>query len=97
MFPGFESRTRQHISVGFVACCCPCFEEVFYGFVGFPLSKKTNSFKYQFDLEEWMKNHAMEIPLQIPNYMYLLFFFYIHDLRNSKQLMYKCKGDLKRR
>ena len=47
MWPGFES-CRRHMWVEFVVGSLPCSERFFSGF---PLSLKTNTFKFQFDLE----------------------------------------------
>ena len=51
MWPGFDSRTRRHMCVKFVVGSRPCSERFFSGFSGFPLSSKTNLFKFQFDPE----------------------------------------------
>ena len=37
--------------VEFVVGCLPCSERFFSGYSGFPLSLKTNTFKFRFDLE----------------------------------------------
>ena len=41
MCPGFDSRTRRHMSTEFV-CSLLCSERFFSGNSGFPLSSKTN-------------------------------------------------------
>ena len=51
MWPGFDSRTRRHMWVEFVVGSCPCSERFFSGYSGFTLSSKTNTSKFQFDLE----------------------------------------------
>ena len=51
MWPGFKSRRRRHMWVEFVVGSLPCSERFFSGYSGFPLSLKTNTFKFQFDLE----------------------------------------------
>ena len=51
MWPGFDSRTRRQMWVEFVVGSRPCSERFFSGYSGFPLSSKTNIFKFQFDLE----------------------------------------------
>ena len=51
MWPGFKSRRRSHMWVEFVVGSLPCAERFFSGYSGFPLSLKTNTFKFQFDLE----------------------------------------------
>ena len=51
IWPGFESWRRHHVWVEFVVGSLPCSERFFSGYFGFPLSLKTNTFKFQFDLE----------------------------------------------
>ena len=51
MCPGFDSRTRRHMWVEFVVGSLLCPERFFSGYSGFPLSSKTNTAKFQFDLE----------------------------------------------
>ena len=51
MWPGFKSLRRRHMWVEFVVGSLPCCERFFSGYSGFPLSLKTNTFKFQFDLE----------------------------------------------
>ena len=51
MWPGFISRRRRHIWVEFVVGSLPCSERFFSGYSGFPLSSKTNIFKFKFDQE----------------------------------------------
>ena len=50
MCPGFDSRTRRHMRVEFVAGSLLCPERFLSGYPGFPLSSKTNISKFQFDL-----------------------------------------------
>ena len=49
--PGFKSRRRSHMWVEFVFGSLLCPERFFSGYSGFPLSSKTNTSKFQFDLE----------------------------------------------
>ena len=49
MCPGFDSR--RHMWVEFVVGSLLCSERFFSGYSGFPLSSKTNTSKFQFDLE----------------------------------------------
>ena len=50
--PGSDSsRTRRHMWVEFVVGSRPCSEQFFSGYSGFPLFSKTNTYKFQFDLE----------------------------------------------
>ena len=51
MSPGFKSRRRLHMWVEFVVGSLLCSERFFSGYSGFPLSSKTNTSKFQFDLE----------------------------------------------
>ena len=51
MCPGFDSGTRRHMWVEFVVGSLPCSERFFSGYSGFPLSSKTNIFKFQLDVE----------------------------------------------
>ena len=51
MCPGFDSWTRRHMWVEFVIGSLLCSERFFSGYSGFPLSSKTNTTKFQFDLE----------------------------------------------
>ena len=49
--PGFDSRTRRHMWVEFVVGSRSCSERFFSGYSSFPLSSKTNTSKFQLDLE----------------------------------------------
>ena len=51
MWPGFKSQRRRHMWVEFVVGSLPYSKRFFSGYSGFPLSSKTNTFKFQFDLE----------------------------------------------
>ena len=51
MWPGFKSRRRHHTWVEFVVGSLPCSERFFSGYSSFPLSSKTDTSKFQFDLE----------------------------------------------
>ena len=51
VWSGFKSRRRSHMWVEFVVGSLPCSERFFSGYSGFPLSSKTNIFKFQFDQE----------------------------------------------
>ena len=52
IWAGFESWRPRHMWVEFVVGSLPCSERCFSGYFGFPLSLKTNTFKFQFDLEQ---------------------------------------------
>ena len=64
MWPGFDSRTRRHMWVEFVVGSLLCSERFFSGFSGFPLSSKTNIFKFQSDLG--MHRHVINEFLRTP-------------------------------
>ena len=51
MWPGFDSRTRRHMWVEFVAGSRLYSERVFSGYPGFTLCSKTNISKFQFDID----------------------------------------------
>ena len=51
MWPGFVSWRRRHMWVEFVVGFLPCTKRFFSGYFAFPFSFKTNTFKFQFDLE----------------------------------------------
>ena len=55
MWPGFDSWTQRYIWVEFVVGSRVCSEMFFSGYPGFPLSSKTNTSKFQFDLESVQK------------------------------------------
>ena len=49
MLCGLNTRTRCHMWVEFVVGFRPCSESFFSGYLGFPLSLKTNISKLQLD------------------------------------------------
>ena len=51
VWPGFKSRRRHHMWVEFVVGSLPCSERFFSGYSGFALFSKTDTSKFQFDLE----------------------------------------------
>ena len=51
IWPGFDSCTSLHMWVQFVVGSRPSSLRFFTWFSGFPLSSKTNIFKFQFNLE----------------------------------------------
>ena len=51
MWPMFDSRTWRHMWVEFVVGSHLCSERFFSGYSGFSLSSKTNTCKFQCDLE----------------------------------------------
>ena len=59
---GFNSRRRRHLWVEFVVGSLPCSKRFFSGYSGFPLSLKTNTSKFQFDLD--MQRHILSSSLK---------------------------------
>ena len=59
MWPRFKSRRRRHMWVEFVVGSLPCSERFFPGYSGFPLSLKTNIFKFHFDQESGRRRTTM--------------------------------------
>ena len=51
VWPGFKSQCQHHMWVEFVVGSLPCSERFSSGYSGFPFSLKTNTFKFQSDLE----------------------------------------------
>ena len=51
VWPRFKSQRRCHMWVEFVVGSLPCSKRFFSGYFGFPLSSKTNTSKFQFNLE----------------------------------------------
>ena len=51
MWPGFDFQTRRHMWVEFVVGSRLCSERFVSGYSGFPLSSKTDTSKFQFDLK----------------------------------------------
>ena len=51
MWPRFESWCRSHMWDEFVVGSLPCSASFFSGYPGFLLSLKTNTSKFQFELE----------------------------------------------
>ena len=73
MWPGFKSRRRRHMWVEFVVGSLPCSERFFSGYSGFPLSSKTNIFKFQFDQESGRRRTTMWMCYpQIVIYLFIL-------------------------
>ena len=73
MWPGLKSRRRRHMWVEFVAGSLLCSERFFSGYSGFPLSSKSNIFKFQFDQESGRRRTTLWICyLQIVIYLFYL-------------------------
>ena len=74
MWPGFNSRRRSHMWVEFVVGSLLCSERFFSGYSGFPLSSKTNIFKFQFEQESGKRRTTMRMCyLQIVIYLFIYF------------------------
>ena len=71
MWPGFKSRRRRHMWVEFVVGSLPCSERFFFGYSGFPLSSKTNIFKFQFDKVSGRRRTTLRI-----RYLQILFIYF---------------------
>ena len=56
MWPRFDSWTRRHMWVEFVACS----ERFFSGYSGFPLSSKTNISKFQLTLKSPERDESIK-------------------------------------
>ena len=69
----FNYRHRRHMWVKFVVGSFPCSKRFFSGYSGFPLSLKTNTFKFQFDQESGRWRTTMWMCyLQIVIYLFTL-------------------------
>ena len=73
MSPGLDSWSRRHMWVEFVVGSRPCSEGFLRVLRFFPLNKKTNIFKFQFDLETVERRATSWIPLKFP-FIYLFIF-----------------------
>ena len=81
MWPGFDSRPRFHMWAEFVVGARPCSEGFSPGTPVFlPPQKPTfpNSIWNQ-----WTKSHFVEVPLQIPMYLFYLFIYLCKLSRTS--------------
>ena len=71
MWPGFDSRTRRHMWV--VVGSRPCSKRFFSGYSGFPLSSKTNIFKFHFDLDYCQALYHKLLALEVVQALPVLF------------------------
>ena len=60
--------STPYVGVEFVVGSLPCFERFFSGYSGFPLSSKTNIFKFQFDQESGTSKSL---------YMFIYYYIYL--------------------
>ena len=73
MWPGFKSRSRRHMWVEFVVGSLSCSERFFSWYSDFPLSSKTNIFKFQFHQESGRRRTTTWMCyLQIVIYLFIL-------------------------
>ena len=73
MCPGFNFRTRRHMWVEFVASSRPCSEGLSADSPVFLPPQKSTLLNSNSIWQQWMKNHFVEMPLQIPIYFYFVF------------------------
>ena len=73
MLPGFESQIRSHLWFVFVVGSRSCLEGFFIGF-RVPPYTKTNTSKFQLDLETGGQIATVHVRLPIPIYLFDLFF-----------------------
>ena len=77
MWSGFKSRRGRHMWVEFVVGSLLFSERFFSGYSGFPLSLKTNNFKFQFDQESGRRGTTLWMCyLQIIIYLFIYLFIY---------------------
>ena len=77
MWSGFESWRRRHMWVEFVVGSLLFSERFFSKYSGFPLSLKTNNFKFQFDQESGRRGTTLWMCyLQIIIYLFIYLFIY---------------------
>ena len=67
VWPGFDSQTQHHVRVEFVVGSRPFTQGFSPGSPVFPLHKNQH-YKFQFNLEQWMKNHYANEPLLLNIY-----------------------------
>ena len=81
MWPGFKSRRRRHMWVEFVVGSLLCSGRFFSGYSGFPLSSKTNIFKFQFNQESGTRRTTLWMCYL--QFIIYLFFIYKPSLECS--------------
>ena len=100
MWPGFNSRRRSHMWVEFVVWSLLCSERFFSGYSGFLLSPKTNTSKFQFDLERTdTEKRALKLlgaswvnKLQKKNYIKLHYMTILKSLKSCINLNLTSSG-----
>ena len=78
----FDSPPRSHMWVEFVVGSRPCSKRFFSRYSGFPLSSKTNTSKFQFDVES------------VPNYCSALNSFTLKKVIYLFNLLFFCSFNL---
>ena len=83
MWPGFKSQRRHHMWVEFVVGSLPCSKRFFSRYSSFPLSSKTNTSKFQFDLErtDTFKRVQLLCALWVKKQFTIFFIFYVFSLK----------------
>ena len=81
LWPEFKSRRRRDMWVEFVVGSLPCYDRFYSGYSDFPLSSKTNIFKFKFDQKSdgrrttsWMRYLLITIYLFLHLLIYLSVF-----------------------
>ena len=75
MWPGFDSRTRRYMWIEFVEGCRSCSESSSPGSPSFLPPHSTKASFFKLDLEQWIKSHTAEMPLEIPINCIIIFIF----------------------
>ena len=77
MWPGFQSRRQRHMWVEFVVGSLLCSERFFSGYSGFPLSSKTNIFKFQFDHKSGTRKTTLRVCYrQLSFYLFICIYLF---------------------
>ena len=86
MWPGFNSRRRRHVWVEFVVGSLPYSERFFSGYSGFPLSSKTNTSKFHFDLDRTDTFKRIHMNSYVLRGWTSNFHFFLCKIRNNQGL-----------
>ena len=79
MWPGFDSRTRRHMCVEFVVGSRPCSEGFSPGSPVFLPPQKSTLLNSNSIWKQRMKSHVVEMPLQIPIYLFIYLFYLLEQ------------------
>ena len=86
-----KSQRWHHMWVEFVVGSLPCFERFFSRYSGFPLSSKTNIFKFQLDQESGRQRTSLWMfYLQIITYYLYLFIYPLYFFLPSQHVSHFC-------